>query len=128
MSAARPASLAVPGQIVDDTRRCRARPGNSGSNLAKIQSFDCHVLTADPNATEISLVENTPRWQMHPADQFEAFRDLVASAANGDQDYQCPLIDAAIWIDGLTIKCAILRLAPGSPMELMLAILHPTMQ
>jgi ParB family chromosome partitioning protein len=39
--------------------------------------IDCHVISGDADATEISLVENTLREQMHPADQFEAFRKLV---------------------------------------------------
>ena len=36
----------------------------------------CRIVDAD-NATELSLVENVMREDMHPADQFEAFRDLV---------------------------------------------------
>jgi ParB family chromosome partitioning protein len=45
---------------------------------------DCHVMSVDADATEISLVENTLREQMHPADQFEAFRQLVDKGANID--------------------------------------------
>jgi ParB family chromosome partitioning protein len=37
----------------------------------------CHVIDADANATEISLVENALRTQMHPADEFDAFLDLL---------------------------------------------------
>src|ERR1017187_1123818 len=37
----------------------------------------CHVIAGDANATEISLVENTVREQMHPADQFDAFLALI---------------------------------------------------
>ena len=37
----------------------------------------CHVMTAAADAKEISLTENVVRAPMHPADQFEAFRDLV---------------------------------------------------
>jgi hypothetical protein len=40
-------------------------------------SIDCHVISAEADATEISLVENALREQMHPADQFEDFRELV---------------------------------------------------
>jgi ParB family chromosome partitioning protein len=40
-------------------------------------AIDCHVISAGADAAEISLVENTLREQMHPADQFEAFRQLV---------------------------------------------------
>ena len=35
----------------------------------------CHAsITEDGNATELSLAENVMREDMHPADQFEAFR------------------------------------------------------
>lgn len=37
----------------------------------------CHLIDADANATEISLVENAVRAQMHPADEFEAFLALI---------------------------------------------------
>lgn len=37
----------------------------------------CTVLAAAADATEISLAENAVRVPMHPADQFEAFRDLI---------------------------------------------------
>jgi ParB family chromosome partitioning protein len=37
----------------------------------------CQVIAHDADATEISLAENAVREQMHPADQFEAFRDLI---------------------------------------------------
>jgi ParB family chromosome partitioning protein len=37
----------------------------------------CQVIADDADATEISLAENAIREQMHPADQFEAFRDLI---------------------------------------------------
>ena len=38
---------------------------------------DCRVVTHGANATEISLAENVVRQPMHPADQFEAWRDLA---------------------------------------------------
>jgi len=37
----------------------------------------CKVANNDIDAAELSLVENVMREDMHPADQFEAFRDLV---------------------------------------------------
>jgi ParB family chromosome partitioning protein len=37
----------------------------------------CQVLAAEADATEISLAENAVRERMHPADEFEAFRELV---------------------------------------------------
>lgn len=37
----------------------------------------CHVIDDEANATEISLVENAVRAQMHPADEFEAFLALI---------------------------------------------------
>ncbi len=37
----------------------------------------CHVVTNEDNAAELSLVENTVRAAMHPADQVEAFAKLA---------------------------------------------------
>lgn len=37
----------------------------------------CQILASETDATEISLAENTVREQMHPADEFEAFRELT---------------------------------------------------
>jgi ParB family chromosome partitioning protein len=37
----------------------------------------CRVIPGSADAAEISLTENVVRAPMHPADQFEAFRDLV---------------------------------------------------
>src|SRR5690348_9687362 len=39
----------------------------------------CVVVASDASATEISLAENVVREQMHPADQFEAFKALADS-------------------------------------------------
>ncbi len=41
----------------------------------------CHVLDKEADATEIGLAENTVRVPMHPADQFEAFRELIDKGA-----------------------------------------------
>src|SRR5665213_1436541 len=37
----------------------------------------CHVIGEDQSAAEVSLAENVVREPMHPADEFEAFRDLI---------------------------------------------------
>jgi ParB family chromosome partitioning protein len=37
----------------------------------------CNILEDEANAVEIGLAENVQREAMHPADEFEAFRDLV---------------------------------------------------
>jgi ParB family transcriptional regulator, chromosome partitioning protein len=37
----------------------------------------CQIIAGDVSATEISLVENAVREQMHPADEFEAFLALI---------------------------------------------------
>jgi ParB family chromosome partitioning protein len=42
----------------------------------------CQVLGNEVDAAEISLVENTLREAMHPADEFEAFRALVDSGTS----------------------------------------------
>jgi ParB family chromosome partitioning protein len=41
----------------------------------------CSVMPGTVDAAEISLTENVVRAPMHPADQFEAFRDLVDSGS-----------------------------------------------
>src|SRR3984957_16929996 len=43
---------------------------------------DCHVVADEADATEIGLAENVMRAPMHPADQFEAFRDLIDKGAS----------------------------------------------
>src|ERR1035437_1747519 len=67
-----------------------------GRRLAALQSLaesgrisadyaiPCHVIADDADATEISLAENAIREQMHPADQFEAFRDLIDKGIPAD--------------------------------------------
>jgi ParB family chromosome partitioning protein len=42
----------------------------------------CSLLPANVNAVEASLAENILREAMHPADQFEAFRDLIDAGAS----------------------------------------------
>lgn len=42
----------------------------------------CRVIGEDELAAEISLAENAVRENMHPADEFEAFRDLIDSGAS----------------------------------------------
>lgn len=42
----------------------------------------CVIAASDADATELSLAENIVRMPMHPADQFEAFRDLIDSGAS----------------------------------------------
>lgn len=48
-----------------------------GGDIEDSYLVPCKVLTADSNDTEISLAENVMRQDMHPADQFEAFRALA---------------------------------------------------
>ena len=52
----------------------------NGINYAK--PVDCTVIAQDADATEISLVENTIRQQMHPIDQFHAFRQLQEAGSS----------------------------------------------
>jgi ParB family chromosome partitioning protein len=50
--------------------------------MRKDQGIPCTVTTPDASATELSLAENIIRAPMHPADQFEAFRDIVDEGAS----------------------------------------------
>ncbi|MBN8913089.1 MAG: ParB N-terminal domain-containing protein [Rhizobiales bacterium] len=43
---------------------------------------ECRVANADAGAAELSLAENVMRTAMHPADEFEAFRDLIDGGAS----------------------------------------------
>jgi ParB family transcriptional regulator, chromosome partitioning protein len=52
--------------------KCLAR----NKDIAKLTEIPCNVIE-EGDATEISLVENFGQLPMHPADQFDAFRDLA---------------------------------------------------
>lgn len=68
----------------------------------------CKIANDDFDAAEISLVENVMREDMHPADQFEAFRDLV--------DKGVPAVDiAARFGKSLDHVNRLLKLARVSP-------------
>src|ERR1700691_4543404 len=45
--------------------------------IAADYAVPCQLVADDADATEISLAENAVREQMHGADQFEAFRELI---------------------------------------------------
>lgn len=64
--------------VVAGAQRLKAIWRNIESKtLPKDYMVACTVLPADADAEEISLAENAVRADMHPADEFEAFRDLV---------------------------------------------------
>ena len=69
-----------PGQIRDHRRTqalsrpilaCRRRNHRADAPVP------CRIVPGSADATEISLTENVVRAPMHPADQFEAFRELI---------------------------------------------------
>jgi ParB family transcriptional regulator, chromosome partitioning protein len=51
----------------------------NGINYGK--PVPCTIIAEDADAVEISLVENTIRQQMHPIDQFHAFRQVQESGS-----------------------------------------------
>jgi len=64
--------------VVAGKRRLMALSGLAeGGALAADAPVPCRIITRSADATEISLTENVVRVPMHPADQFEAFRDLI---------------------------------------------------
>ena len=64
--------------VVAGAQRLKAIWRNiENKTLPKDYMVACTVLPADADAEEISLAENAVRADMHPADEFEAFRDLV---------------------------------------------------
>lgn len=48
-----------------------------GGTIAEDAPVPCRVVPGSADPTEISLTENVMRAPMHPADQFDAFRELV---------------------------------------------------
>jgi ParB family chromosome partitioning protein len=48
-----------------------------GGTIAADAPVPCRIMPGSIDATEISLTENVMRAPMHPADQFDAFRELV---------------------------------------------------
>ena len=48
-----------------------------GGTIAADAPVPCRVVPGSADATEISLTENVMRMPMHPADQFDAFRELI---------------------------------------------------
>ncbi len=64
--------------VVAGGRRLEAlRQLAKDGRIADDYAVPCQVLAAEADATEISLAENAVRERMHPADEFEAFRELV---------------------------------------------------
>ena len=84
-------NLLVRPQAADTEDETRYEVVAGGRRLAALQSLadkgavapdhpvPCHVVTDADNAAELSLVENTVRAAMHPADQVEAFAKLAAA-------------------------------------------------
>ena len=54
----------------------------SDKTIAKDTDIPCVIAASDADAAELSLAENVIRMPMHPADQFEAFRDLIDNGAS----------------------------------------------
>src|SRR5665213_2006409 len=76
--------------------------------IAKTEDIACNVLADGEDASEISLAENVMRLPMHPADQFEAFKDL-ADKGKGPEE-----IAARFGCSKVTVEKR-LRLASVSP-------------
>jgi ParB family transcriptional regulator, chromosome partitioning protein len=69
--------------IIAGQRRYRALSALANSGAIETDApVPCHILTNSADPKEISLTENAVRLQMHPADQFEAFRDLIDAGSS----------------------------------------------
>jgi ParB family chromosome partitioning protein len=77
-------------------------------SMAKDEPIGCNVLQDGEDATEISLAENVIRVDMHPADEFEAFKRL-ADAGKPPED-----IAARYGVSALVVRQR-LELAAVSP-------------
>lgn len=73
-------------EVIAGRRRYLALKSLADSKvIAKNHAVACTIASAEMEATELSLAENVIRAPMHPADQFEAFRDIIeAGASTGD--------------------------------------------
>jgi ParB family chromosome partitioning protein len=72
-------------QVVAGARRLAAlKLLAKRKEVAKDVAVGCNVLAAEDD-TEISLAENDQRQAMHPADQFDAFRQLVDSGRSVEE-------------------------------------------
>jgi ParB family transcriptional regulator, chromosome partitioning protein len=69
--------------IIAGRRRflCLSALSNEGTIEADAP-VPCRIIPGSADATEISLTENVVRTAMHPADQFEAFRNLIDSGSS----------------------------------------------
>jgi ParB family chromosome partitioning protein len=64
--------------VIAGRRRYLALSALAGDGgIAADVPVPCRVLPSETDGKEISLAENVVRAPMHPADQFEAFRDLI---------------------------------------------------
>jgi ParB family chromosome partitioning protein len=64
--------------VVAGRRRLLALKSLADAGAIKADmDIPCHVLDDEADATEISLAENVQREQMHPADEFDAFKALI---------------------------------------------------
>ena len=81
--------------------------------LSKKTPIRCSVIEAGQDAGELSLAENVVRVAMHPADQFEAWRDLAAHGSTADD------IAVRFGVTALTVKR---RMALGRVSPRLLAI------
>ena len=77
-------------------------------DIRKTEPMPCRIET-NSNAREISLHENTNREAMHPADQFEAFRDLIETDGQTIDD-----VAARFGVTPMVVKQR-LKLATVSP-------------
>ena len=95
-------------QVVAGGRRLAALKRLAKSKaIGKTEDIACHVIEAE-DATEISLAENVIRLQMHPADEYEAFKAL-ADQGKGPQE-----IAARFGCSPMTVKRR-LKLGSVSP-------------
>jgi ParB family chromosome partitioning protein len=70
-------------EVVAGQRRLLALQKLAGDKtIAKSADVPCVIADGDCDASELSLAENVVRMSMHPADQFEAFRDLIDGGAS----------------------------------------------
>jgi ParB family chromosome partitioning protein len=77
-------------------------------SISKTANVSCHMQAEEADPSELSLAENVVRVAMHPADQFEAWRDLI------DKGHGVPEIAARFGVPDTTVRkrLALARVSP----------------
>jgi ParB family chromosome partitioning protein len=94
--------------IAGQRRLLALRQLMQAGTIGKTAPVSCHMQAEEADPSELSLAENVVRVAMHPADQFEAWRDLI------DKGHDVPEIAARFGVPDSMVKkrLALARVSP----------------